>query len=268
MMYPGLAVKTMKRILLPFTELFERRNLKRHWWHRLFVVLFFLGLAACAVIGGFVAVAARFALVNGVDSLKLAKDAFPNKLVEPTYEHGLNFYYEDQEFLKRLQPDVPMMSPDHKSIKMVPSKQVADTEQKGWELAVKILPEHGERVSSESVDVAEVTGYRIADIFDRLAAERVGLDMSKSRPCCPENWNVRPVQNVAVIAFPKDMPEDEVSRVCQTLQDRFAAADRRTDIKRWFVVLDVYLAILLFALYTPQVGYRLFLYVVLSPEAK
>lgn len=36
----------MKRILFPFTGLFDRLDLKRRWWHRLAVVVFFLSFSS------------------------------------------------------------------------------------------------------------------------------------------------------------------------------------------------------------------------------
>jgi hypothetical protein len=265
---------SVKRILFPFSSLFQELNLKQHWWHRLFVVLFSLGLAGCAVVGSFVVYANRFTLVDGVNGHKLAKDSFPKNLIEPINEYSLDFYYEDDEFLKRLQSgrdtSVPMMSPDGKSTKMVPPEQVEDAKGQGWTKAVKMLSPAGKSgwVSSEKVAAAKAAGYHVADIFDELSSteERPTLDMSTFRPCCPENWNVRSVGDVAVIAFPKDMPDSDVGRICQVLQDRFSTVERRADIKRWLVCALVYLAILLLVLYPLQVLYRLFLYVVLSPE--
>ncbi len=266
----------MKRILFPFIALFERLKLKQHWWHRLFMVLFILEIATSAAVAGFVVYAERFTLVKGVDTHKLAKDSFPQNLVEPKNEYSLDFYYEDPEFLKRVHEvssAVPMISPDHKSTKLVPLGQVEEAQRQGWTKAVKMVSPEGKIawVPSENVAAAKAAGFRAPDVFDELAAKAdksATLDMSSFTPCCPENWNVRTIQNVAVVAFPKEMSEDQVAGICQALQDRFAATERRTDTKRWLVGLLIYIAILLFALYSPQVLYRLFLYVILSPEEK
>jgi hypothetical protein len=263
----------IKRILFPFSSLFQQLNLKQHWWHRLFVLLFALGLVGYAVVICFAVYVNRFTLVDGVDVRKLAKDLFPKNLIEPINEYRVDFYYGDDEFLRLVQSgrdtSVPMMSPDEKSTKMVPPEQVEDAKRQGWTRAFKTLSPAGNPgwVSAQKLGAAQDAGYQVADIFDQLSAtqEKPTLDMSTFRPCCPENWNVRAAGKVAVIAFPKDMPDSGVGRICQVLQDRFRAADRRADVKRWFVCTFVCLAIILLALYTPQVLYRLFLYVVLSP---
>ncbi|MBZ5492291.1 MAG: hypothetical protein LAO76_15285 [Acidobacteriia bacterium] len=265
----------IKRILFPFSSLFQRLNLKQHWWHRLFVLLFSLGLAGYTVIICFATYVNRFTLVDVVDVRKLAKDLFPKNVFEPINEYRVDFYYGDDEFLRRVQAgrdaSVPMMSPDEKSTKMVPREQVEDAKRRGWTRAFKTLSPAGKPgwVSAKKIGAAQDAGYQVVDIFDELLApqEKPTLDMSTFRPCCPENWNVRTVDKVAVIAFPKDMPESAVGRVCQVLQDRFRAADRRTDVKRWFICTFYCLPGILLALYTPQILYRLFLYFTLSPEA-
>ena len=265
---------SIKRILFPFSSLFQQSNLKQHWWHRLFVLLFSLGLVGFTAVSCFAVYVNRFTLVDVIDVRKLAKDLFPKNVFEPINEYRVDFYYGDDEFLRRVQAgrdaSVPMMSPDEKSTKMVPLEQVEDAKRQGWTRAFKTLSPAGKPgwVSAKKLGAAQDAGYQVSDLVDELLAppEKPTLDMSTFRPCCPENWNVRAAGKFAVIAFPKNMPDSEVGRICQVLQDRFRAADRRADAKRWFVCTFVFLAMVLPALYTPQVLYRLFLYVVLSRQ--
>jgi hypothetical protein len=241
----------MKHILFPFIGLFETRSLKQRWWHRLFVVSFFVTFL-------FVTGLAIYFVSTMGDPIdrSLIVRSFP-ELQEAT--EGVDFVYAppvppvtlDMSHAKRA-----MLSPKDE-ISFVDIDRVGAALAAGYRLA--IADANGKWVPDTSRSEIEGSDKRVPippgatidntrDVFRMLDTERNGSKVTVFR--------------AGVVAFPSDMPEDQINKFCAKLYDVVQAGHRKDLFQRW----SLFLAFLLLAFYIPQGGYRLFLYVVLGPK--
>ncbi len=186
----------VKRILFPFNGLFERRNLKQRWWHRLFVVVFFVGFLLFALV-----IAALIHEQEHRMHRSVVLGAFPELGMGSTW-NNVDFDY--------VKPVIPPLPPGYTLEEPPPEP----------------------------------------DTFARMNMERTGIRAE--------------VPSVGVVAFPANMPRDQINLFCAKLYDTVSAAERRQARKDW----SAYILVLVVVFYLSQLVYRLFLYVVLSPEAK
>jgi hypothetical protein len=82
----------MKHLLFPFSRLFDRLNLKQKWWHRLAVVVFFVGFIALAVFIGLFTWAELPSSLSEYDRHQALTESFPQ--LEPPEDSTLGITFD------------------------------------------------------------------------------------------------------------------------------------------------------------------------------
>jgi len=285
----------MKRLLFPFISLYERLNLRQRWWHRLAIVIFFLGLLVLAALTLIVTLSQLSESLTDYDRKQSLYQAFPQ--LEPPEDPttSVEFDYVQMPPPNGFDPAKYQMLHALDCYDAQGNLQVDQGAAFGGVIS-QCGPTEIPRPKNERINVpkSRLTYVEHAETCQKqVVAEYAKGDVrvyrSKMNACLtPEPkessaegleqfTDVVPIKSVfkqdmetnpgarrvrvpkvGVVAFPVGMQGKEVERVCGLLFNRAASAERHAQA----VVIAYALAVLIALFYLPQFGYRLLLYVV------